>query len=321
MIVGAAAAASAPAAVTTTTTATTTPASRDHDDPPPRPSPDDHAAAPRADDAAPTTVAPTTTIPDRLAGVNWIQATYASPCTDSTVQLVGGSAIQGANRAVLDDVVAIDSAAGLALAFLSCRGRVERRPRPRPASSGHGPVSSRRWPSMISARRPGSSPSMHQTSRSSRRPPLPRRGVLRRCRQPPDAHGDADGFTVTSTEQVAAFEQTVTAIPAVGDDAELVRRSVTPAALCFRWDNVWLSAGEEPAEPVALTEPSAELQTIRLALIHVTGRWIDPTDRMNAEMAAVVTAYQEARGLAVDGSIGRPDDQRPGGRPRVPRWR
>ncbi len=74
--------------------------------------------------------------------------------------------------------------------------------------------------------------------------------------------------------------------------------------MCYRWDNVWLSAAEEPAEPAALTEPSAELQTIRLALIHVTGRWIDPTDRMNAEMAAVVTAYQEARGLAVDGAIG-----------------
>ena len=52
------------------------------------------------------------------------------------------------------------------------------------------------------------------------------------------------------------------------------------------------------------TEPSAELQTIRLALIHITGRWIEPTGVMNAQMAAVVAAYQESRGLAVDGVIG-----------------
>jgi hypothetical protein len=74
--------------------------------------------------------------------------------------------------------------------------------------------------------------------------------------------------------------------------------------LCYRWDNVWLGAADEPDEPIPLTEPSAELQTIRLALIHLTGRWIDPTDHMNAEMAAVASVYQEGRGLAVDGAIG-----------------
>jgi Putative peptidoglycan binding domain len=91
----------------------------------------------------------------------------------------------------------------------------------------------------------------------------------------------------------------------VGRDAELVRRSVPPAALCFRWDNVWLAVPDEPAEATALQEPSAELLTIRLALIDVTGRWIDPSGEMTDEMAAVVRAYQEARGLTVDGAIGR----------------
>jgi hypothetical protein len=38
--------------------------------------------------------------------------------------------------------------------------------------------------------------------------------------------------------------------------------------------------------------------------IHVTGQWIDPTDHMDARMAAVVSGYQQARGLAVDGAIG-----------------
>ena len=127
-----------------------------------------------------------------------------------------------------------------------------------------------------------------------------------------------DGFAITSNEQVAAFEQTVAPTLAVGRDVELVRRSVTPAALCFRWDNLWLSAAPEPDEPAALAEPSAELQTIRLALIHLTGQWIEPTDHMNAEMAAVVTDYQAARGLAVDGSIGDQTTRALVSRPRLP---
>ncbi len=53
-----------------------------------------------------------------------------------------------------------------------------------------------------------------------------------------------------------------------------------------------------------MTEPSAELQTLRLALIHVTGQWIAPTSRMSQQMSSVAATYQEERGLAVDGIIG-----------------
>jgi hypothetical protein len=221
------------------------------------------------------------------------------------VQLVGGSALQGANRAVLDDVVAIDSSAGLALAFLSCRG-------PDGATTQTTASVVRARPGVVetlaernlgaAARVVAVDPPAITVESPAAAPPPGACCADVNNRQTLTA--TEEGFTVAADEQVAAFAQIVAGTPAIGDDAELVRHSITPAALCFRWDNVWLSAAE-PDDPVALTEPSAELQTIRLALIHVTGRWIDPTDRMNAEMAAVVSAYQEARGLAVDGSIGR----------------
>jgi peptidoglycan hydrolase-like protein with peptidoglycan-binding domain len=247
----------------------------------------------------------TTTPPDRLAGVNWIQATYASPCTDTTVRLVGGSALQGGNRAVLDDVVAIDSTTGSALAFLSCRGP--------------GRTTTQTTVAVVRARSTNLVETLAERELGAAARVVdvqaPRLTVEFPATAPPPGACCADvinrltltatpeGFTVTSQRQLAAFEQTVAIVPAVGADAELVRRSVTPATLCYQWDNVWLGATAE-TEPAQLTEPSAELQTIRLALIHVTGRWIEPTDHMNAEMAAVVTAYQESRGLAVDGAVG-----------------
>ena len=214
--------------------------------------------------------------------------------------------MQSGNRAVLDDVVGIDTASGLALAFLSCHGPG--------GSTIQNTVAVVRAQSGVVAETLAErdlGAAAHVVAIQA-----PRFTVESPAAAPPPGGCCADvilrqtltaspaGFTVGATEQVAAFEQTVAAAPAVGDDAELVRRSVTPASLCYRWDNVWLSATEEPAEPIPLAEPSAELQTIRLALIHVTGRWIDPTDRMDARMAAVVSAYQEARGLAVDGAIG-----------------
>lgn len=287
-----AAAASASSASTTTAAPTTTAATAT-------------TVAPTTTLAPTTTAAPTTTIPDRLAGVNWIQATYASPCTESSVQLVGGSAIDGTSRVVLDDVVALDSADGLALAFLSCRAP--------------GGASTQSTASVVRARG-GAVETLAERDLGAGARVVAVDGPTIIVESPAAAPSAGtccaevinrqtltagpDGFTVTSDEQASAFEQTVPEAPAVGRDAELVRRSVTPAALCFRWDNVWLSAAEETDEPAALTEPSAELQTIRLALIHVTGKWIEPTDQMNAEMAAVVSAYQQERGLAVDGSIG-----------------
>ena len=242
--------------------------------------------------ATTSTVAPTTTVVDVLAGINWIQAAYPSPCTDATVQLVGGSAMQGDHRAVLDDVVPIDRAAGLAVAFLSCRdaagAAVETNAvlvRVRPPTA-----------EMLAERQLG--PGARVTAADP--PTFTVDSPARRSR----LTVNADGITVTPLVQTAALDETAPPAATVGRDADLVRRSVPRLALCYPWNNVWLSVSGEPDGPAPLSEPSAELQTIRLALIHLTGRWIEPTDHMNEEMAAVVTAYQEARGLAVDGAIG-----------------
>jgi hypothetical protein len=242
--------------------------------------------------------------PDLLRGINWIQASYPSPCSDATVQLIGGTALDGTGRVVLDDVVGLNLAAGTALTFLSCRGP--------------GAITSQTTAVLVRAR----DAAVH---------PVAERELGGGARV---VALDGAEFTVESTTGAAAsagssgsdrVRQTFTATTdgfrdgdaepvdgaaaaapaAIGRDAELVRRSVPPAALCFRWDNVWLAVPEESAEVEALQAPSADLLTIRLALIHVTGRWIDPAGEMTAEMADVVTAYQAARGLTVDGVIGR----------------
>ncbi len=279
--------AAASAGVSTSTTSTTT------------------AATTTLSSTTTTLPATTTTVPDLLAGVNWIQATYASPCGDSTVELVGGSSTQAGQRTVLDDVVGIDSAAGLALAFLSCRGpggtttqttatlvRAEGGDLETLTERELGPAAR-----VVAVNAP-------KFTVEGPAGPTPAGACCAEVFNRQTLVASPRGIVVVNDEQIAAFEQTVNAAPAVGEDAELVRRSVPRAALCYRWDNVWLGAADEPAEPAPLTEPSAELQTIRLALIHLTGRWIDPTDHMNGEMAAVASAYQEGRGLAVDGAIG-----------------
>jgi hypothetical protein len=252
----------------------------------------------------PTTMpATTTTVVDTLAGIGWIQATYPSPCSDATVQLVGGSAMQGDRRAVLDDVVALDQDAGTAVAFLSCR-----------ASSGATVETS----AVLLRARP---PAIETIAERQLGPgarivavDVPRFTVEVRAVAPATgALGSTTRHTLTALAGGLTIAPEVkpprpgqpAVAAAIGRNGELVRRSVRPIDLCYPWNDVWLSYDGEPTEPVVLTEPAAELLTLRLALILVTNRWIEPTDRMNADMAAVVTAYQEARGLTVDGAIGR----------------
>jgi hypothetical protein len=210
------------------------------------------------------------------------------------VQLVAGSAVVGANRAVLDDVVPLDPPAGLALAFLSCRA-------PGATTTQTTAVVIRARSGSVEAlaeRELGAAARVVAVDPPRFTVEAPASPARRRLTLTAAAHG----FRVTGDERMPASAQPAAA--AVGADAELVRRSVPAAALCYRWDGVWLTVPGEPTEATALGEPSFELQTLRLALIHLTGRWIDPTGEMNAEMAAVAGAYQQARGLVVDGAIG-----------------
>lgn len=261
-----------------------------------------------------TTTATATSAPaaDPLVGIDWIQRAYASPCSERSVQLVGGAAVENGSLVVLDDIVPLAPSAGLAVAFLSCHAadgtptqttgvvvqikglgslvnRVER-------ELGAGArVVDLALPTFVVETPEGAVP-----SGSCCAPFVRRRGY----------RVDADSFTITADDQLSAFAQTVSAAAPVGDDVDLVRSGIPAAALCYQWDNVYLTpvepatASDTDAEPPAITAPTAELQTARLALIRLTGQWIDPSSQMTPQMSAVVTSYQQKRGLAVDGTIG-----------------
>ena len=146
---------------------------------------------------------------------------------------------------MLDDVVGLDTADGLALAFLSCRAAgwgddPDHGERDRAGPEG----ASRRSPSASSARVLGSSPSTAPTFTVESPAAAPPAGdVLCRRHQPPDARPRRRTDSPSPrTSRSPRSNRPSPSTPAVGRDAELVRRSVTPAALCYRWDNVWLSA-------------------------------------------------------------------------------
>ena len=255
-----------------------------------------------------TTIAATTTLPpvDLLASVRWIQTAFASPCSDGTVQMSGGSAIDNGAMAVIEDVLPLDVYGGLAVAFLTCHaadgsttesaavlvrvgatGLIESLVEQ--SFGAHATVIDIQLPSF--------------TVESPEGPPLDGSCCAPFVRRRSFTVG-LDGFQVTDESQRAAFNQTVLVAPLVGGDGDLIRASVSAAALCYRWDNVYLAVQDPGDEPLVVAEPSAELQTVRLALIHVTGQWITPTSQMSQQMSSVAAAYQEARGLAVDGLIG-----------------
>ncbi len=253
-----------------------------------------------------TTTTPTLPPVDLLAGVPWIQRAYASPCSDAAVQMVGGSAIDAGSLAVLDDVVPIEPTAGLAVAFMSCHaadGSTTQSTAVLVKAGATGAVASLaeqllgaqarvvdlELPSFTVEAPAGTRPA------DSCCPPFVTRQTYTVA---------ADGFDVAEEVQLSAFEQSVPATPLVGGDGDLVRASIPAAALCYRWNNVYLAAQDPGAEPLPAAEPSAELQTIRLALIYITGSWITPTAEMSQQMADVVAEYQESRGLSVDGIIG-----------------
>ena len=256
---------------------------------------------------ATTQRATTTTVPpvDLLAGVPWIQRVYASPCSETNVQMIGGSAVDGSSLAVLDDVVPLDPTGGLAVAFLSCHAAdgsttesTALLVRVSPSAAVASVAEQELGPGarVVAADLPSFTVEAPQGTPAdgSCCAPLTRRRSY---------SVSPAGFEVTADAQVATFLQTI-APPAVGGDGDLVRASVPAAALCYRWENVYLSPADPESEPPAVEAPSAELQTVRLALIHVTGRWITPASVMTAEMSDVVREYQESRGLTVDGQVG-----------------
>ncbi len=235
--------------------------------------------------------------------MTWIQQAYLSPCGDgTTVQMIGGGGVVNGSRAVLDDVIALDPTKGRALAFLSCHqpngtvSAVVALP-----VTAAGDVLTPGTPTSLGAGARVVAASPHAFVVELPDPDAPAALWRRRSYTVGD-----DGIALASDRQISALQRTIARPPTVGDAIRLVQGSVQPADLCYAWNNVSLAPQDPPAPDASdpIPDPSAEIQTIRLALILLTGSWIDPTSEVSPQMAAVTRAYQASRGLAVDGVIG-----------------
>ena len=207
----------------------------------------------------PTTIAPTTTTRARRRRRS---PTCSSASTGSRrrtrhrvpTRRSGSSAVRRSresNRVVLDDVVAHRrrQRAGSRLPLVSRSGW------------GDDPVHGERGPCPIRGRRNARrAPARRRCSRRVHRRSdrdgriagrrSPGRDLLRRGHQPSDAECWAARVQRSSRRSSSPRSTRRSALsPTVGRDAELVRRSVTPAALCYRWDNVWLSAPRSRPNP------------------------------------------------------------------------
>lgn len=111
-----------------------------------------------------------------------------------------------------------------------------------------------------------------------------------------------ENFDLVDEREVLVDDGSSPVESVVGGDVDLVRSSVSPLSLCSRWNNVSLQASD-PTEPM-IGPADPDVETLRLALIVLTGRWIGPTTTMSTQMAEVATAYQESHELVADGIIG-----------------
>lgn len=267
---------------------------------------------------------PTAPAPDRLAGVNWLAGPLPSPCGAGDVDLIGGTALVAGRRVVLEDVRPLDPGAGLAVLIMSCQpadGVVSARTvavvevAPGPVMTTRterllplaGRIVSVDLPELIVETPVATVPPSDEAvpadagSSSSAPPavvvPLVRRHVVTIS---------SDAITIADRGEVPATTPDPGPGAAPGVVAStFVRTSVPAAALCFRWGDPPMYPQDPPDEPEPPREPRAELQSARLGLMHVTDRWIAPASEMTTDMGDVVRAYQEARGLAVDGVLGR----------------
>jgi hypothetical protein len=247
---------------------------------------------------------------DLLVAVDWLAARMPNPCGDGEVDLVAGSAIaQGiagaSERIVLRDVRPLDPTSGTAVVLMSCqpsdgvaraasvavvrvvgpdRGTVALAERGLPAD---GRVVTFDPPTLVVEVPEGAS------TPGACCAPFVRRLVV--TTQP-------TAITVVDDGRDLAFARTLTLLPALS--TSWVRASRPAAALCFRWGDSSFYAQDPPTEPEPPRRAVAEVETLRLALVHITGRWIAPSSTMTPAMADVVRTYQTARDLQVDGVVG-----------------
>jgi len=260
--------------------------------------------------SAPPTTVPTTTTPpvDRLAGVAWLSGTYPSPCSDETVELLGGTAVTPGGIVALEDVHPLSPADGTALALLSCSQRS--------GVSAH-------LVAVVAVDAAGASTVLSRQALPGDATIVAFDGTALTVETPDGEPLDGsccapfvrrrdlvlEGTTLTpdGKSRRSAADPSAATPPALGGNAALVRAAFPPAALCYRWGNSSFWPQDPPpsgGDEAPIVAPSAELQTMRLALITLTGQWFAPSPDATSEMGAVARAYQESRGLTVDGVVG-----------------
>lgn len=256
-------------------------------------------AAPPADDAPAAAIG-------LVTATDWMTGIYYSPCDSTAVEVSGGGAATHNGFISVNGVITIDDAAGRALALLNCRnagGELTHSVAQLIEVDAGGVRTTYTQQHLDGGGRVVSVTPTEIVIEVGAGTPPPGRCCLPFVRRQTIAVG-ADRLAISDGDMRPAFHRTLDASASGGiENVSLVTRAVPAMAACYRWGNTAMTL-TEPNPTGAILPPDAELTTMRLALIHLTGMWIEPAPYMNADMDAAARAFQAAHGLAVDGIIG-----------------
>lgn len=241
-----------------------------------------------------------------VTATNWMAGIYYSPCDGTAVEVSGGGAATDNGFISVNGVITIDDAAGRALVLLNCRnagGELTHSVAQLIAVDAGGVRTTYTQQQLAGGGRVISVTPTEVVIEVGAGTPPPGRCCLPFVRRETIAVG-TDRLTIIDGDMRPAFHRTLDASASGGiENVSLLTRTVPPMAACYRWGNTAMTL-TEPNPTGAILPPDAELTTMRLALIHLTGMWIEPAPYMNADMDAAARSFQAANGLSVDGIIG-----------------
>lgn len=270
--------------------------------------PADDVAATTTPEPPPTAAATTAAGPavGLVSATDWMTGIYYSPCDGTAVEVSGGGAATHNGFISVNGVITLDDDAGRALVLLNCRN-----------AGGDLTHAVAQLITVDAAGVRTTYVQQHLAGGGRLISVDPTEIVLEVGAGTPPPGGccapfvqrqtvtiGTDRFVITDGAMRPAFHRTLDATTGGGiENVSLVTDAVPRMAACYRWGNTAMTL-TQPNPTGAILPPDAELTTMRLALIHLTGMWIEPAPYMNADMDAAARAFQAANGLAVDGIIG-----------------